>query len=181
MKAYLWDEPCQVTLMFCYTTAKPDGNDEMTELGAELWDRRVFFFFHYFFYPHKYSASSRRREPLLKILQITQPCPGLQSLLAMLDSELKTKRGCMHLLRGASDNTLAYQTLIRERGGQKHMGRPSLSDLCTIMFESQQAQGTLGESWKRGECAWVQCETHLSNPSHMPEIVLGAGRTLGIS
>jgi hypothetical protein len=29
--------------MFCYTTAKPDGNDEMTELGAKRRDRRGFF------------------------------------------------------------------------------------------------------------------------------------------
>lgn len=81
----------------------------------------------------------------------------------------------------ASDNTPAYQTLIRGRGVQKHMGRPGPSDLPTIMFGNKQAQGTWEEAWKRGECAWVQWETHLSSPSHMPDIVLGAGRALGIS
>lgn len=64
---------------------------------AKLWDRRVFFF-HYFFYPYKYSASSRRRELLPKPLQITQPRPDLQSLLAMLDSELKAEMSCTHVL-----------------------------------------------------------------------------------
>lgn len=96
MKAYLRDEPCQVTLMFCYTTAKPDGSDEMTELMQSYETEGVFF--HYFFYPYKYSASSRRRELLPKPLQITQPRPDLQSLLAMLDSELKAEVSCTHLL-----------------------------------------------------------------------------------
>lgn len=83
-------------------------------------------FFHYFFYPHKYSASCRRRELLPRSLQITQPHPGLQSLLAMLDSEWKAEMNFTRICFGGggvcSDNTLAYQTLIRERGGQKHMG-----------------------------------------------------------
>lgn len=82
---------------------------------------------------------------------------------------------------GASDNTLPYRTLIRGRGGQKHMRRPGPSDLPTIMSEKEQAQGTLDKAWKRGECAWVQWEPHLSSPFHTPDMELGARRALGIS
>lgn len=61
------------------------------------------------------------------------------------------------------------------------MRRPGPSDLPTIMSEKEQAQGTLDKAWKRGECAWVQWEPHLSSPFHTPDMELGARRALGIS
>lgn len=177
MKAYLWDEPCRVTLIFCSPTAKPDG-DKMAKLGAKLWGRSIF------------STISFTRTNIQRVLE--EECSGLElrDQTTLARPPVSFSNVCLAVKGSnefcvsaseASNNTLSYRTLIRGRGGQKHMGRPGASDLPTIMFGKEQAQGTLDKAWKRGECAWVQREPHLSSPSHTPDMELGARRALGIS
>lgn len=129
--------------MFCSTTAKPDGEDEMTELGAKLGGRSIFF-------TVSFTRINIQRAP-------EEECSGSelidQTTLARppvsFSNVCLAVKGSNELCASASkasDNTLPYRTLIRGRGGQKHMGRPGPSDLPTIMFGKEQAQGTLDKA-----------------------------------
>lgn len=78
MKAYLRDEPCQVTLMFCYTTAKPDEDDEMTE--PQNYEAEAFF--SAILFTHRNIQQGQKKRARMQSSQTRQPCPDLQSPLA---------------------------------------------------------------------------------------------------
>lgn len=80
--------------MFCYTTAKPDEDDEMTE--PQNYEAEAFFFC-YPFYPQKYSARPEEESSDAELTDQTA-LPRPPESFSTMSLELKAARSSVHLL-----------------------------------------------------------------------------------
>lgn len=94
---------------FCYKRAKPDGSDKMAKLGAKIWDRGMFSPTEIFCTLPKLQKSA-----FTQSLQITEALDRPQKALSKSWLWVKSRNGFWASALEASDNTLAYQALIRK-------------------------------------------------------------------
>lgn len=94
---------------FCYKRAKPDGSDKVAKLGAKIWDRGMFSPTEIFCTLPKLQKSASTQS-----LQITEPLARPQKALSKIWLWVKSRNGFWASALEASDNTLAYQALIRK-------------------------------------------------------------------
>lgn len=94
---------------FCYKRAKPDGSDKMAKLGAKIWDRGMFS-------PTEIICTlpKLQKSASTQSLQITEPLARPQKPFSKIWLWVKSRNGFWASALEASDNTLAYQALIRK-------------------------------------------------------------------
>lgn len=94
---------------FCYKRAKPDGSDKMAKLGAKIWDRGMFS-------PTEIICTlpKLQKSASTQSLQITEPLARPQKPFSKIWLWVKSRHGFWASALEASDNTLAYQALIRK-------------------------------------------------------------------
>lgn len=94
---------------FCYKRAKPDGSDKMAKLGAKIWDRGMFS-------PTEIICTlpKLQKSASTQSLQITEPLARPQKPFSKIWFWVKSRNGFWASALEASDNTLAYQALIRK-------------------------------------------------------------------
>lgn len=109
---------------FRYTRAKPDGSDEMPELGAKLWDRGMV---STHFCPLHPPQVTEEVSASPQILQITELLSRPQKSFSKICLWVKSRNGSWASALEASDNTLAYQVLIRENARNTWKGLASLT------------------------------------------------------